>query len=108
MVARGGVRTLGRSRPPRDIQWVYPTGYTLTVTKVMVSIPADLLAQIDDEAHRRSLSRSALLALAARRELHRRDPEQLTAAIARSEERFARAGEFEAADLVRADRDGRR
>lgn len=74
----------------------------------MVSLPADLLAEIDAEAHRRSLSRSALLATAARRELARRDPCDVAAAVERSEERFARAGSFDAADLVRADRDERR
>jgi len=83
-------------------------GYTQRMSKVLVSLPADLLEELDAEAQRRSMSRSAFLALAARRELVRRDPAELAAAIARSEERFARAGSFEAADLVRADRDARR
>lgn len=78
------------------------------MTKVMVSIPADLLAQIDEEAKRRSTSRSVLLATAARRELARRDPAALAEAVARSEQRFASAGSFEAGELVRADRDARR
>jgi predicted transcriptional regulator len=64
--------------------------------------------RVDQEAKRRSLSRSALLAAAVRRELDRRDPETVAAAVARSEQRFARAGRFDAGDLVRADRDGRR
>ena len=34
----------------------------------------ELLAEIDAEAKRRATSRSALLAVAARRELDRRDP----------------------------------
>jgi metal-responsive CopG/Arc/MetJ family transcriptional regulator len=37
------------------------------MSKVMVSLPDELLARIDREAERRSLSRSALLAAAARR-----------------------------------------
>lgn len=78
------------------------------MAKVMVSLPDDLLAELDTEATRRSTSRSALLAAAARRELDRRDPERVTAAIARSERRFAQAGRFDAADLVRADREVRR
>jgi len=78
------------------------------MSKVMVSLPEELLAELDTEARRRSTSRSALLAAAARRELARRDSEQVEAAIARSEQRFARAGTFEAADLVRHDRDSRR
>lgn len=78
------------------------------MAKVMVSLPADLLARLDEEALRRSVSRSALLAAAARRELSRRDPEAVAAAIARSEARFRSAGAFDAARLVRADRDARR
>jgi hypothetical protein len=49
----------------------------------------------------------ALLAVAARRELDRRDPVQVAEAIARSEQRFRDAGKFEAAQLVRRDRDTR-
>lgn len=77
------------------------------MSKVMVSLAADLLAELDAEAKRRSTSRSALIATAARRELARRDPEHVAAAIARSEQRFRDAGRFEAADVVRADRDSR-
>ncbi|MEO6143632.1 MAG: ribbon-helix-helix protein, CopG family [Dermatophilaceae bacterium] len=83
-------------------------GYNSGMSKVMVSLPEDLLAEIDTEAKRRSTSRSALLASAARRELARRDPEKLTEAIARSVRRFDRAGTFDASDLVRDDRDSRR
>jgi predicted transcriptional regulator len=78
------------------------------MAKVMVSLPDDLLEQVDAEARRRSTSRSKLLALAARRELERRDPAVVQAAIARSRERFRSAGAFESADLVRSDRDARR
>lgn len=78
------------------------------MSKVMVSLPDDLLAQLDAEVKRRSTSRSALLAAAARRELARQDPADLAAAIERSERRFRRAGSFESADLVRSDRDDRR
>lgn len=78
------------------------------MSKVMVSLADDLLAELDAEAKRRSMSRSALLAAAARRELARRNPEHIAAAIARSEQRFRQAGTFEAAALVRTDRDSRR
>lgn len=78
------------------------------MSKVMVSLPAELLAELDAAAKRRSTSRSALLADAARRELRRRDSGEVVAAIARSERRFDSAGTFEAADLVRDDRDSRR
>jgi metal-responsive CopG/Arc/MetJ family transcriptional regulator len=78
------------------------------MSKVMVSLPDELLRDIDEEARRRSLSRSALLAMAAQRELSRRDPVALAEAIARSELRFRSAGGFDAAELVRQDRDARR
>ncbi len=78
------------------------------MSKVMVSLADDLLAEIDAEAGRRSTSRSALLATAARRELARRDNDLVAAAIERSEQRFSDSGAFEAADVVRADRDSRR
>ena len=74
----------------------------------MVSLPDDLLAELDAEAKRRSTSRSALLASAARRELARRDPVELAQALERSERRFRSSGSFESADLVRSDRDDRR
>jgi predicted transcriptional regulator len=77
------------------------------MAKVMVSLPDDLLEQVDREAARRATSRSALLAAAVRRELDRRDPDAVAAAIARSRERFLRSGEFDAADLVRSDREAR-
>lgn len=78
------------------------------MSKVMISLPEDLLRRLDAEARRRSLSRSGLLAVAIRRELTQPDPEAVGAAIARSEKRFQTAGSFDAADLVRADRDTRR
>jgi hypothetical protein len=74
----------------------------------MISLPDDLLAEIDAEAKRRSTSRSALLAQAARRELERRDSDVVSAAIRRSQERFRAAGSFDSAELVRADREQRR
>lgn len=77
------------------------------MSKVMVSLAADLLAEIDAEAERRSTSRSALLATAARRELARRDNDLVAVAIQRSEQRFSDSGAFDAADLIRADRDSR-
>jgi metal-responsive CopG/Arc/MetJ family transcriptional regulator len=78
------------------------------MSKVMVSLPDDLLAELDAEVERRSTSRSALLALATRRELARRDHAEIAAAIERSERCFRAAGSFESADLICADRDDRR
>ena len=75
------------------------------MAKVMVSLRDDLLAAIDAEAERRSTTRSAWLAAAAARELARPDSSAVQAAIARSERRFQQSGSFDAADLVRDDRD---
>ncbi len=77
------------------------------MAKVMVSLPDDVLARIDDEAERRGTTRSALLREAALRELGRPDPVTLEAAIVRSRSRFATVGRFDAATLVRAERDAR-
>ncbi len=74
----------------------------------MISIPEELLQELDLEAQRRSVSRSALLAVAARRELSRRDPDVVAEAIARSRSRFIEAGRFESVDVVREIRDSRR
>ena len=75
------------------------------MAKVMISIPDDLLVRVDTEARRRATTRSGLLALAVTRELDRRDPEAMDAAIARLKESFRNAGPFDAAELVRAERD---
>lgn len=99
-------RLTGRAEPRWRTQGNTP-GYVAGMSKVMVSLPEDLLRAVDDEVRKRSTSRSAFLASAARRELTRRDPDQLAAAILRSEERFRRAGSFEATVLVRQDRDSR-
>ena len=59
-------------------------------------------------ASQQDVAKCALLAAAARRELARRDPASVAEAIARSEQRFRSAGAFDAADLIRQDRDTRR
>ena len=71
----------------------------------MVSLPDDLLADLDREAARRGSSRSALLAVAARRELDQQDPAEVEAALERARAALRGVGPFEAADLVRAERD---
>jgi metal-responsive CopG/Arc/MetJ family transcriptional regulator len=72
--------------------------------KVMVSLPADLIADLDREAARRGSSRSALLATAARRELEQQSPADLDAALDRARAALRGVGPFESADLVRAER----
>lgn len=72
--------------------------------KVMISLPAELLVDLDREAARRGSSRSALLATAARRELEQQEPAELDAALERARVALRSSGSFEAADLVRAER----
>jgi len=83
----------------------YKNGYTQGMPKVMVSFPVDLLADLDREAARRGSSRSALLALAARRELQQQDPAAVDAALERARDAMRAAGPFESAHLLRAERE---
>ena len=108
------IRPLGGSRPryvDRSRRWapsIYTKGYPPGMSKIMVSLPEELVQEIDKVARQRSMSRSALLAAAARREIARPNPSDIDDAIIRSEERFRTAGRLEAADLVRRDRETRR
>ena len=77
------------------------------MTKVLISVPDDLLERIDREARARRLTRSAFLEEAARRELGWSGADAIDAALARGREALADAGAFESADLVRSDRDAR-
>jgi metal-responsive CopG/Arc/MetJ family transcriptional regulator len=73
--------------------------------KVMVSLAPELLEDLDREAARRGSSRSALIALAARRELQQADPAEVDAALSRARSAMHAAGAFEAGELLRAERD---
>ena len=75
--------------------------------KVMVSIPDDLLERIDREADERGTTRSGFLQEAARRELGWPDPAAIDAALARGRAALAGVGSFEAAELIRTEREGR-
>ncbi len=75
--------------------------------KVMVSIPDELLERIDREAEERGTSRSGFLQEAARRELGWPDPLRVDAALERGRAALAGAGSFEAAELIRAEREDR-
>jgi predicted transcriptional regulator len=87
------------------------TGYLLDIihvmTKVLVSIPQDLLDRVDREAQRRGLTRSALLQLAVRRELGWPDTATIDAALDRARTALADAGSFESVDLIRKGREAR-
>ncbi|MGN6814928.1 MAG: ribbon-helix-helix protein, CopG family [Solirubrobacterales bacterium] len=77
------------------------------VAKVMVSIPGELLERIDREAGERGTTRSGFLQEAARRELGWPDPARIDAALDRARAALAGAGSFEAAELIRAEREAR-
>ena len=75
------------------------------MAKVMVSIPDGLLDRIDEAARARGTSRSGLLQVAAERELSRRSPEEMRAAIARGRAAMAGAPDLDPAEAIRAERD---
>ena len=72
---------------------------------MLISLPKELLADIDREAERRGLSRSAFLRRAATHELGWRDPEEIEAAMAAGQAAMADFGSFNAAEEVRHMRD---
>jgi len=77
------------------------------MAKVMVSIPDALLARIDEVARVRGTSRSGLLQAAAERELSRRSPEEMQAAIALAREAMRGAPKVDAVAAIREERDRR-
>jgi hypothetical protein len=77
------------------------------MSKVLISIPDELLAAIDREASARGDSRSSFLQAAARRELGRPSKARIQAALERGQRALHDVGAFESADVIRADRDAR-
>ncbi|MGI8424392.1 MAG: ribbon-helix-helix protein, CopG family [Chloroflexota bacterium] len=77
------------------------------VSKVMISVPDDLLDRIDRAAAQRRTSRSAFLQEAARRELGWPDPAVIDAALERARAALACASHFESGEVIRAERDAR-
>jgi metal-responsive CopG/Arc/MetJ family transcriptional regulator len=75
------------------------------VSKVLISIPDALLAEIDREASARGASRSAFLQEAARRELRRPSEVRLRAAVERGQAALRHVTAFESAEEIRAGRD---
>lgn len=75
--------------------------------KVMVSISPDLLGRIDRAAAERGTSRSAFLQEAARHELGWPDAAAIEAALESARAALAGAGSFEAAEVIRAEREKR-
>lgn len=77
----------------------------MDMAKVLLSLPDDLLEQVDSEAKRRALTRSALLRVAATHEIGRRGTADRSEAVAELRALFADTPEFSAADVARAARD---
>lgn len=77
------------------------------MTKVLITVPDELLQRIDREAKARRLTRSRFIEEAARRELGSPASEVIQAALARSRQALAGVGEFESADVIRRGREAR-
>ena len=77
------------------------------MAKVMISIPDDDLARIDDEVARRGTSRSALLREAALKELERPRSVRMREALRRGQELVAGLPIGDSVALIRDDRDNR-
>jgi predicted transcriptional regulator len=77
------------------------------MTKVLISVPDDLLQRVDREARARRLTRSAFFEEAVRRDLGWSAVEAIDAALDRGRSALAGSGAFESAELVRRDREAR-
>lgn len=77
------------------------------MSKILVSLPDDLLERIDREARARGSTRSRFLQEAALHQLGWPSPGALEAALGRGRAALADAGSFESADLVRTQRQAR-
>lgn len=93
--------------PGSGIATGYTRADTTAVAKVMVSLPDELLGQLDAAAKRRGTTRSGLLAAMVRRELAHPTPAAVRDAVAFLEECFSAVPAFEAADVIRIERDER-
>lgn len=73
-------------------------------TKVLVTMPDDLLERIDRETSSAGTTRSDFLQEAARRHLGWPDPAAIEAALERGRRALSGAGGFESAELIRSER----
>jgi hypothetical protein len=88
----------------RLARWI-SIGYPGIVSKVLISIPDELLRHIDREVEARRTTRSHFLQEAAERELGWGSSRETDEAIARARSALKGIGQFESADLIRRDRD---
>lgn len=77
------------------------------MTKVLISMPDDLLERIDREVKARRLTRSRFLEEAARHVLANPSADAVDVAVAAARQALAGAGEFESSAIIRADREAR-
>ena len=77
------------------------------MSKVLITIPDDMLEHIDRAARARKTTRSRFMQEAALHELGWPEPAAMDAALARAREALASAGSFESAELIRRDREAR-
>lgn len=77
------------------------------MSKVLISVPDELLDRIDRAVKARKTTRSRFMEEAAQRELGWPAADSMDAAVKRAREALASAGPFESAGLIRRDRDVR-
>lgn len=78
------------------------------MAKVMISMPDELLRRVDQRATKREMSRSAFLREAVERELKRREPDEVRAAIERLRTDFGTIDdEMDAGEWIRREREKR-
>jgi metal-responsive CopG/Arc/MetJ family transcriptional regulator len=77
------------------------------MSKVLISMPDELLDAIDTAVAHAGTTRSAFLQAAARAALGRPSHERTARALERGRHALASAGAFESSDLIRGSRDER-
>ena len=77
------------------------------MAKVLISMPDDLVREIDEAVAAGGTTRSAFIQEAARSALNRPSAARIDAALGRGREALAGTGAFETAALVREDRRAR-
>jgi predicted transcriptional regulator len=77
------------------------------MTKVLITVPDDLLERIDRTAKARKTTRSRFVEAAVRHELGWPEPDAMDGAVARAREALASYGAFDSESLIRRDREDR-
>jgi Arc/MetJ family transcription regulator len=81
--------------------------YRDRMSKVLISLPDDLLQEIDRAVDLRGTTRSAFLQGAARAALGQPSQARIESALRRGQAALEAAGPFESVSLIRRDRDAR-